>query len=72
MSCIKMEKGSKVIFTILNYNPAAFILSTVYPVTLTGILLIVKRSSARGLDGGVLQLARKTSPGSYRVCSVKS
>jgi len=42
------------------------------PITLTGIWLMVKRSSARGRDGGVLQLALKTSPGSYRVFSVKS
>lgn len=40
--------------------------------TLTTMLLIVNLSSTRGLDGGALQLARSTSPGSYRSRSVHS
>lgn len=37
---------------------------------LTTMLLIVNLNSTRGLDGGALQLARSTSPGSYRSRSV--
>lgn len=39
---------------------------------LTTMLLIVNLNSTRGLDGGALQLARSTSPGSYRSRSVHS
>lgn len=39
---------------------------------LTTMLFTVSVKSAFGLEGGELQFARKTSPGSYRSCSVQS
>lgn len=42
------------------------------PCVLTTKLLIESFSSTRGRDGGELQFARRTSPGSYRSRSVHS